>query len=229
MPYPDLTSSAPPQRSHRSEWIAWIAVGGWTALIYVTIPFARQLEGFVGKLLGGADGFLVIGLGTTLAGLGWTAIRLQRTHQIRSRSQVLWLAAVAAAFLGYATRFRAPIEALHYLEYAVLSILVFRALSYRHRDFGIYLCAILICAIVGTIDEIIQWLTPERFGDIADIELNVVSALLVQIAIWKGVAPEAIDRRWDRGTLRTAARQRHRTGGISFATNVGRRPRSARW
>ncbi|MGH6947935.1 MAG: VanZ family protein, partial [Kiloniellales bacterium] len=95
-------------------------------------------------------------------------------------------------------------EALHFIEYGVLGFLLFGALSHRTRDWGIYLAAALLGAIIGTIDEAIQWLTPRRYWALADIRLNVTAVLLVQGAIALGLKPKIIAPGLSAGSLRLA-------------------------
>jgi hypothetical protein len=183
---------------------AWIAVALWAGFIFLAIPFARRLESLFGERLGGPRAFLILGVGFVLAGLALAAIRLYRTRAARARSQYAWLMAIAVAFALYATRLRTPVEALHFAEYTILSLLAFGALSHRFRDRGVYLCAVLVCALVGTVDELLQWLTPERYGDLFDVALNVAAAALAQLALWLGIRPSSIDPRCERRTLRLA-------------------------
>jgi hypothetical protein len=43
--------------------------------------------------------------------------------------------------------------------------------------------------VIGTMDEIIQWLVPGRYWDFRDIALNGGASILIQIAIWR-IAPK---------------------------------------
>jgi hypothetical protein len=88
-----------------------------------------------------------------------------------------------------------PEEAIHFLEYGLLSLLAYRALSHEVRDPSIYAAAVLLCGAVGIVDEAIQWLTPGRVWALGDIGLNVASAALTQLALWQGIRPALIESR----------------------------------
>jgi hypothetical protein len=49
-------------------------------------------------------------------------------------------------------------------------------------------------SFIGTIDEVIQWMTPRRYWDFKDIGINIVGGLLLQLIIWKGIKPDVISR-----------------------------------
>ena len=76
-----------------------------------------------------------------------------------------------------------PEEAVHFLEYGVLGVLLFRALGTGIHDNSVFVAGALIGIFVGIIDEIIQWLVPGRFWDFRDIVLNGGASILVQIAL----------------------------------------------
>jgi hypothetical protein len=88
----------------------------------------------------------------------------------------------------------------------VLGALAFRAFGTRFPDRSSYACAAVLCALLGTVDEIIQWVTPRRYWEFRDVALNAVSAGLAQVAIWKGVAPPRIAAFWGRRGLAVACR-----------------------
>ncbi len=71
----------------------------------------------------------------------------------------------------------------------MLSLLAYVALSFRVRDALVYVCAALVCSLAGTMDEVIQWLTPFRTFDFRDIALNAFAGALVQTAIATGIRP----------------------------------------
>jgi hypothetical protein len=123
--------------------------------------------------------------------------------RIRSLSRYLWLAAILGLYIHFTLRlWRTPEEAIHFLEYGLLGFLLFRALSLTIRDKSIYLSAFLAGSLVGTADEILQWLTPGRYWDFRDVGLNALAAGLIQVALWKGVRPVIIRERPGRKALK---------------------------
>jgi hypothetical protein len=51
----------------------------------------------------------------------------------------------------------------------------------------VFVAGALLGAIVGTVDEVIQWLVPGRYWDFRDLVLNAGASALVQIALWRVV------------------------------------------
>lgn len=89
----------------------------------------------------------------------------------------------------------APVEAVHFLEYGLLGFFLFKALSHHVRDKSIYFTATLFALLVGTFDEIVQWITPARYWDFRDVGFNALSGGLFQLALWKVVKPNIISEK----------------------------------
>ena len=176
-------------------WVSWLYVVLWSLVIFVTIPLARSLQQFVYKAWG-RQVFTYAVIVVIVFALAVAIIYLYRKRTPFSWSY-LWLLAVAIIFFGYTVKLgkKSPEEAIHFIQYGFLGILVFRALAHRLHDSSIYFAATIVCAIIGTIDEVIQWLTPRRYWGIEDVWLNFFAALSVQVAIWKGMRPHHISGR----------------------------------
>ncbi len=179
----------PPQEK---EWLSWLFVVLWSGIIYATIPLARAIQGWVGDNLG-SQAFLYFVISVVAVATVIAAIRQMRVQPARDRTNIFWLILVAAVFIGYAIKLRANAEeAVHFVEYGVLGILIYRALCHRVRDVSIYFGVAMVGALVGTIDEMIQWTTPKRFWALGDIWLNLMAVSLVQVAIARGFRPTII-------------------------------------
>jgi VanZ family protein len=177
----------PPSR----EWLSWLLVAAWSLVIFATIPLARAIQRSVREAFG-EEAFLYAVLVAILAAFLATLRHLRALGRI-SPARGAWLVGVAAVYAGYAfTLRRAPVEAVHFLQYGVLGVLAFRALTHRMRDPGIYLAAALVGGIVGILDEAIQWLTPQRVWDLRDVWFNFFAASLIQLAIAAGIRPRLI-------------------------------------
>ncbi len=177
------------------EWVSWTYVALWTLVIYLTIPYARPIQIFVTNNWD-RDLFGYSMIVFTVAVLVRAFIYLIRLRR-PSRGGYIWLAAVAAVQVRYTFRLMndAPEEAIHFIQYGLLGLLIFRALSHRTRDFTIYFSAALIGGTIGIIDEGIQWATPDRYWAMEDIWLNFFGTALSQIAIAKGIRPNFISAR----------------------------------
>ncbi len=175
-----------------TPWLSWLYALIWSLIIFATIPFARAIQKYLSQQWG-RDVFtygVLSAIGITLV---VSVICVLRYRSI-SRSSYFWLATVAAIFIGYTLELgrENPGEAIHFIQYGVLGVLVYRALTHRIHDVSIYCAAAIICGIIGIIDEVIQWLTPDRYWVLRDIWINFFSAGLIQISIAKGLKPRFI-------------------------------------
>ena len=173
----------------KRAFFAWFWVALCTLSIFLIVPLARTIQKFVSGHWGRAlFGYAVLAA-TAVAFCSIVYVLVFRL-KVRSPSNYVWLAAVAALYVYFTLQLRrAPEEAVHFLEYGLLGFFLFRALSLRVRDKGIYPTAFLIGSLVGIFDEILQWMTPGRYWDFRDAGLNALGAGLIQVAIWKGIKP----------------------------------------
>lgn len=164
---------------------AWIAFVAWAALIFASVPFARSLEAWVVAGLG-AQAFLVAVLAVVAvaSGFAWRAFA-----QLGLRARIA-LALGVAIYAGTAWRLRGnAVEAVHVVEYGVLGALALRALAHGRRDALLAPAAALLAASVGALDELIQWLAPNRVGDLRDIGVNAIAAAGAPALLALGVRP----------------------------------------
>jgi hypothetical protein len=162
----------------------------WVAVIYATIPLVRVLrEWFVARWGQSLIGYGVIGVLVIV-----TVVGLIRSRRLDSRPRpaaAAWLVAIAAIMVWWTTRlWEHPEEAVHFLEYGLLGVLLYRALRPRFPDATALLSAALLVTLVGTVDEIIQWITPGRYWDFRDILLNGGAGALALAAIWPLQPPQ---------------------------------------
>lgn len=203
------------------EPLAWAAVGAWVAFIYLTIPLARAIQRVVQDY-----GDRSLFLWATLLSFGLAGAATVRAH-LRGRWRATpgqWgvLAAVLGLFAWLAWSLRAnPEEALHFVQYGILGLLLFRALACRLADPSIYLAGALIGAVFGIGDELIQWLVPNRIFDYRDIGINALAGALVQTGLWAGIRPAFVRGRVSRNGVRLACAALATTallllGGVNF-------------
>ncbi len=171
---------------------AWMYVASWTLFIYLTIPLARSLQGWVYQNLGRST-FLYVVFAALLAAVILAVRILQRQAAPVRASSWWWLAGVAGALAGGTWHLRAnPEEAMHFIQYGVLSFLLYRAFRTRFEDSGLFVAALVAGAFLGVLDECIQWIVPRRFFDFRDMVINVSGVVLVQLALARGLRPEGI-------------------------------------
>jgi hypothetical protein len=157
----------------------------WIGLIYASIPFVRTLrEAFAVRWPVEFLGYAVICIVVSAAVLA--ALHLRRKRPQLVSADLAWLAGATTVTVLWTRRLMGrPEEAVHFLEYGVLGILLYSAFSVRLTDWTVHIAVVLAGTLVGTVDEIIQWLVPGRFWDFRDIVLNGGAVALVQIAIWR--------------------------------------------
>jgi len=146
----------------------------YVALIYLTLPVMRPVLNFLKAHLGSRFDLLTdLVIIAAMSGLALIFLK----------SKITWkqwlLALIVFGLYGYGLRvLRIPEERIHLLEYGLLSFLVFRVRSADWSALFAYWQTFLIVSFIGTLDEIIQYIIPNRVGDIRDIILNIVSGLL---------------------------------------------------
>ncbi len=175
---------------HGTSAAAWLAVLAWVAFIYSAVPFARRIQAWVDRVWGRPFFLWFVLCFIVLAG-GGALMLLVRHHR-----RIPWKRAtgltVIAVFFGWQTwQMRGvPEEALHFIQYGVLAGLVFFALGPKNRDGWAWMpAACAIVALAGTVDEVIQWLTPGRYFDFRDIGFNLLGGALILAAMGAGFLP----------------------------------------
>ncbi|HIE11414.1 MAG TPA: VanZ family protein [Kiritimatiellae bacterium] len=176
----------------RRRKILWIAVFLWTAVIYLTIPVARRVQTFIGEHWGRQQFQYVVYMGITL-GLGGMLLVAVRSSWGRLRPRHAWIAVVGLVYYRLASGLRlSPEEAIHFLEYGVLGVLLVLAFGRTHPNRAAYAAALLAGTVLGTFDEILQWLAPRRFWDLRDIAMNAVGVALGVAALGLGLRPDGL-------------------------------------
>jgi len=179
----------------KKKFWAWVWVALCILAILLIVPLARTIQAFVSTRWGRPlFGYAVL----VAVGVAFMAIVTSLVFRLRIRSpgRFIWLTAVAGLYVYFTLKlWRAPEEAVHFLEYGLLGFLLFRALSYSIRDKSVYLAAFFIGSTVGIFDEILQWIIPGRFWDFRDVGLNALAAGLFQVALWKGIKPSLISEK----------------------------------
>lgn len=174
-----------------TETRSWIAVFLWMAVIFITIPLARSLQSIVRDSFGKASfGYLVIAV--LVAVTIFVIFRLKQVIQL-GHSNLWWLVACCAFLVAYTVRlWDNPVEAVHFLQYGFLAVLLFYAFLWRYKNHLVYLAVIMATALIGIIDEAIQWLVPKRVWGLSDIGINTLSAVVVCLAIAFGIKPASV-------------------------------------
>ncbi len=183
---PDPAPLAAEPSGHRAR--GWLAFALWTLVVFSMVPFANDLQRWIHDKLG--EGALFHGLVAALVVATVTAVRWLSIHRQRQFWPcLLWILAISSSIGVWGWVLRDTAGAGHLAAFSILGVLAFRALRPGMTDTGVYLAATVLTAIVGTVDELLQWLTPGRFWDLADLGVNAGTAALIQVLIWKGIRP----------------------------------------
>ncbi len=191
---------------------SWLWVILCAASILAIVPLARSIQRLVTNWAGrAAFGYFVLScvILFVVAMLWLLIFRLK----VRRLSSYLCLAAVGFLYVYFTLKLWAhPEEAVHFLEYGLLSFLLFRALRHHFPDITTYFSAFFLGSLVGIIDEIYQWITPNRYWDFRDVGLNALAVLLFQVALAFGIRPQGISG-WP-------APRSFRFASLALATNL---------
>lgn len=165
---------------------------------------------------------VVLAIYSTL-GLAGTLAEVLRERALLDVSYVVGLLLVAAAIVGSAWKRRpgrreiwvtlgvvavygmlvlrmgiGPEERTHLIEYGIVAVFIYQALIERWRNGRQVRAAALtvaVTALLGLLDESIQWLLPNRVFDIRDVGFNALAGLMAVIAS----LAVARARRWKKG------------------------------
>lgn len=176
-------------RWNLKDWL-WVLL--CSAGIFATVPVARDLQIFAYNTAG-KELFTYMVVSVVAIGLALLLYSFIFRLKVKKVSQYVWLILCAGLYLYFTLKLkRHPEEAVHFLEYGILSYFLFRALSQKIRDITVYLSAALFVLLVGTLDESLQWTIPRRVWSYKDIGLNLLAGGIFLIGIWKGIEPETI-------------------------------------
>ena len=93
---------------------------------------------------------------------------------------------VAAVYLMVFLRMGIPEERTHLIEYGVVAALIYSALIERRRNGrrvpAPALLAVVATALLGVLDEGIQWILPNRVYDHVDVGFNALAGLMAVAA-----------------------------------------------
>ncbi len=188
------------------EFLSWAYVVLWSGLILVTVPFVREGADYVrGKWGGEAFTYGVTAIVILVAGAGVALLLKRRRSSVAGYAWLLGIAGLIV-YLTFGLRAGSPEEAVHFLQYGMLSLLLYRAFTHRVRDYSIYAAATIAGTVLGMVDETVQWLTPGRHFGVRDIWLNFTAVALVQAALAAGVRPKIVSGWPDRASLRRLCR-----------------------
>jgi hypothetical protein len=158
--------------------LRWTIVCGYTAGIFISLPYTPRLVTWSNARLGPAVAIGAVGALLALAGV----VAISRLSNARSSFPWPHLALAALGLAGWAAwtlLASSPIGRVHLPEYGLLAVLAARAVG---GATGAAIGSGVAAAGIGFLDELVQLFTPGRVFDWWDVALNAAAALLGGLA-----------------------------------------------
>ena len=164
-------------------------VVGYMLIIYSTLSVLRPITTYLREqnILRVTCGLIVVIVSGLIIYVLWRQLKAAPLLLLRNTLLLALLFAPVALWL------KLPEERMHLVEYSLLTPLLILALRDKLQGTRLFLVVFAIGTLLSTIDEGIQYLLPNRYGEWGDVGLNVTSVIL-GFAIYFGL----------RGTLPTA-------------------------
>jgi VanZ family protein len=155
----------------------WAVVGVFVVFIFATVPVGFQIASAIVVQIGHAAWRNSINtVGVILALLFLRYVFRQR--ELRRWSVVTSLVLIAAAYAYFFTVLEVPVKRIHFMEYSLLSYLVYRALRPHSAPPRIYLWCVLAAMLVGMGEEALSIPIARRFGAVSDVIWDTSGGLL---------------------------------------------------
>jgi glucan phosphoethanolaminetransferase (alkaline phosphatase superfamily) len=157
----------------------WLIAFCYILFIYISLPVMPRLwEKFVQKA-----GIFANYFAAFILSFSGVLIILYLIAKKKNIYNFIWLAILALAYAWGLSRLKFPIEKMHFIEYGLLSIFVFKALRHNIKSRSIYLYSALIVFCVGFLDESIQYVLPNRVYDAKDVIVDGAAGILSLLLI----------------------------------------------
>jgi hypothetical protein len=121
----------------------WSLIGCYVTFIYSTLYIMRPILNFLKATLGGYLNLSVIIAFLML--LSFILVYIIKNREYYSGSQYLWFAFISCLYGLILYIVDVPEEQVHFIEYGILSALIYVALSHNIHNISIYfLCAFIV-------------------------------------------------------------------------------------
>ena len=155
----------------------WIIIAIYIFLIYSTLSVTPLIWNFLYTFL--EQKFLSIVVNIIFIIITLLIIYFL-TKKKKSKICFFFLLIFLFLILFLITRIEKPAERIHFLEYGILGALIFKATGKGTKQ---NIFAIILLFIIAVIDELIQYILPNRVGDIRDVVMNITGGI---IGLWLG-------------------------------------------
>jgi hypothetical protein len=167
------------ERPLRSIYLRLGYVVAFTSLIYLTIPFARDIERFLRdlKIL---RTVVYCAVFIFISAVAFIVIRYIGYRLFN----IIILTLFIAIYLLIIKQYSIMVEKIHFIEYGLLAFLVYHSLREAIPGLAIYPVSLIIVTAIGWGDELIQYFLPGRVYDKRDVFLNALSGALILILLY---------------------------------------------
>lgn len=166
----------------RKDYLIWSVIVVYTGIIYSTLSVVSSTRKSLTERFG-PDIFNTVFWVFGLIAAACLVYLLKRRRGRQLAQSVSALIAVSLVYWYYLSSMRYPIERIHFLEYGLLGALLYTGLNRRCSRQVSFPVSLLLCYMIGLGDEAIQWILPNRVGEIGDSVINLFSGLLGILAI----------------------------------------------
>jgi len=154
------------------RFVRWTVAGLYTAAIFLFAPLVLPLWDSLTAMLTHEGAVLTVNRTVPIVGMIAIAAIL---FVVRARrpSGYFWLAGVVAGFAYLLTlHCEYPVERVHLIQYSLLAYIFFRAFRLDISERSSYIGAACAVLLVGTCDELLQAVIPNRSCTLADMVTN---------------------------------------------------------
>ena len=154
----------------RRKSFLWSLITCYVVLIYSTLYIMRPILNFMKLTLKGYLNLSVAVMFFIILSL--ILAHIISNHERYSVSQYLWFSFISCLYGLVIYILELPEEQIHFIEYGILSALIYLALTHDINNRSIYFLSSLIVFVFGAIDEFVKCLLPNRIFDIRYLLMN---------------------------------------------------------
>ena len=156
--------------------IMWAQVCFLLVAIWALLPFGTRIAVYLSE-----KGTLELILVLLFLGVIEIVLHFADAHTLISRVGSGLISSLLVAVLAYfwfVFFHPTPAVGVHLLEYGVLAILIFRAVSLDRAPRPAVIITLALVVALGWFDEVIQYFLPDRYYDLSDVVINGVGGVL---------------------------------------------------
>lgn len=162
----------------------WGYVVLMTSVVYATLYIARPICNFLRSNIPFLDAAGNIILAIAAAAALGTAYNLKKRGLIIKDSTFYLLAGAVVVYALISWQVKLAEEKIHFFEYGILSFLIYRALAVDIKRAWVYPLAFILVFILGWVDEIIQYILPNRYYEFRDVAMNGIGGIIGLVFIF---------------------------------------------